>query len=426
MKKILDKFKSSEHLLGAFWTLFGSAMIRGGSLILTFILARFLGAEALGKFSITKATIFTVTSLLGYFVSTSGIKYISQEANNFEERSNWSNFLISISILINSLFGIILFIISKRLSLYFFNTESYTSLFQIASVLVPFVGISNISQGIIIGAKKFKKLGIYNALIAIITIPTTIVFSLLWGVKGALVGLVVSYGIEGFIKLVVVKNEIGQLVLFKKHSFNKITELIKFSSALFLIAIITGPFTYVYKVLLLKTENGLYELGIYEALIQWNVIIMMITGAISTTSLPLLGEKFGIIDSKNFTNSMKKVIQTNALAGITLTIIFLLLKNIILSAYGPEFIRYNITFTIILMTTVFNSLTWSIDKIFYAINLQWKSTLMFGISTGVTIISFLLLRDEYGIMGLAIANLAGWVAAFISGILILRQWTIQS
>ncbi|MFV0484320.1 MAG: oligosaccharide flippase family protein [Bacteroidales bacterium] len=416
------KVVSSEHLRGASWVLIGNAMIRSGSLLLTFILARFIGVEALGRFSITKSTVFTVTMVLGYIVSTSGAKFISQETDNKEVCLEWSNFLISLSLLVHLVLGVLFFVLSERLSLYFFGNNSSVRMFRLASMLFPFVGLSTVSQGIIMGAKEFRVLGICNSLISLISVPLAVVFCLKGGGDGAMLGLVIAYIIEASVKLGVVSRVVGGISIRWRGMLSNTRELLNFSTPLFLIAMITGPFSYLYKVLLLKTANGVYELGIYEAIVQWNVVIMMITGAISTTSLPILNREYQNSSKRIFRQSVKEAMFVNIASGGGLMLVFLLFSKIILGLYGEEFLSYHSTFIIVILSTVFNSLTWSIDKIFYSINLQWKSLIMFGVSTGVTVVLFLLLKDVYGIFGLALAQLLGWVSASLTGVIILRRW----
>lgn len=411
--KINSKLSNNPISIATLWVLSGAILLRGSSLVITFIIAYNFGANDLGEYAIIRGSALVLSSLVAYPFITSSIKYVAESGNKIE-RNNWIVTLLILSFFALFVTSLVYFLSSRWISNYLFLNDEAQYLFEISSLLILLTGFSSVSQAILIGYKKFDFVGKSNACLALVMIPVIVMLSIYYGVKGAIIGSCISYLLESLIKvLFIIKKANVEITINKFDFYCKMRKLFSFSIPMLLIALITGPVFYFYKLLLLENDNGLLENGVHEAFYQWLTIIMMVTGALSNVSLSFL--------SSDKNESPWGIVKVNLLTSLSLSLLFIMTSGVIINSYGDDFLNYRSVFVVMMINAVLNSVIWANEKVLISKSLPWVSFCMFFISVSISLILFINYGLNYGLLGMVICQGVGWIVGLIYGFSCLKK-----
>ena len=202
------------------------------------------------------------------------------------------------------------------------------------------------------------------------------------------------------------KFDINKADLTKEFISFSIPSLI--SSMMFTPILLLGKFV-------IEAHHGLETVGIFELSFQWATVVLMVTGVISTISLPDLANN---IDSKfDFNRIYKKYIlvslSASAFLSISLIIAFLINEHTTFN-YIPS--NYEIELPILLMALASSVLisVWSIQvKVPAAYNMQLTATKINSIWVFFTLIGIYAFVPLYGALGFMISITLSWAILVI-------------
>ena len=97
------------------------------------------------------------------------------------------------------------------------------------------------------------------------------------------------------------------------------------------------PVIWAANAILVRSPNGLAEMGMFNAAAQWRNLIIWIPGALGQVALPILTSLVSEGDRARFGKALKLNILANLLLGLAAAVPVAICSYWILSLYGPEF-----------------------------------------------------------------------------------------
>lgn len=393
------------------WTIFGSVFTQILTLVTFYFIAKILDVKEYGEFAIVRSTIFMFTIFVGYSLGITATKCIAEFLLIDNEKiGKIIGITLQVSFIAGLTIGLIVFIFAPFISFYSFNSNYLTEELRISSVVLFFSSLNGSLNGILAGFKSFKLIAKINFCTSVLTIFTLPIFSIYFGLYGAMFGLCLNSFIlcllNYYFVRITLKNNFVKIQFKGTSSLMGI--LYKFTLPAMLSGILGGPVTWICNSMLVRQPNGLEKMAVFDVAYQWRNAVLFVPVLLGQVILPYFSSSSN--DPETFKKMFKANILINFAFSILVAIFISLFAKIIMGKYGVKYGEGYILLIILVFTTVLNSVNSVVGQAIagkgkmwagFYLNLFWGTTLI--IST------YVLLGMGYSSLGLAVSYLISYI-----------------
>jgi len=314
------------------------------SLIVQNLLAQYTGQSGIAKVGQIRNLSNILTSLSSFGVFNGIVKYVSEYKNNEKGLIKLFSTVFVISSIATISISVIIFIYSKELSSWLFLTEDYYLVFYILSVIVPFIAMNRIFNGIISGLSAYKvhaKIEVIWYLIASIFLLISLYY---YNIEGVLIAIAVTPLVQFLVLTLIFGKTINDYVKFKKLSLQTplVRVLLGFSLISF-VATVCLNFVEINFRTLISEKISENEAGIWTAMSSISKIYMQFL--ITVFSIYILPKYTSLNFSHEFKNEVKAIYKTLLpIVVLGMLLVFFSKKYLILSIYNESFLSMTILF----------------------------------------------------------------------------------
>ena len=189
------------------------------SLIVQNLLAQYTGQSGIAKVGQIRnfTNILTSVSSLGVFNGV--VKYVSEYKDNEKGLIKLFSTVYVISTITTIILSVVIFTYAKNLSSWLFLSEDYYLVFHILSMIVPFIAMNRIFNGIISGLSAYK----VHAKIEVVWYSMAsflLIFSLYnYNIEGVLIAIAITPIIQFFVLVFIFGKTLNEYMKFSKLSF---------------------------------------------------------------------------------------------------------------------------------------------------------------------------------------------------------------
>jgi O-antigen/teichoic acid export membrane protein len=343
LRKWRNKFASSPlaHRLthGAFWTLSGNTMARALAVLTTMMVTRILGKESYGKVSIIQNTVdvFVTAGSLG--LSFTATKHIAEFRKVDPSKTGRIIAMTSVvSWLSGGLFSLILLLSAPWLARDTLHAPDMTMMLRTAACLLFFATVNGAQIGSLSGFEAFRRRAKINVIASLVALPFTVAGTYFFGPQGTIDGFIVAAAVLCSMNAVAVRQEARQAgVLISRRGWSQEASLVlKFGIPVMASSLIASPANWLCNTLLVRTNGGFKELGLYNAANQWFNALMFLPSALSVVSIPILSELIRENRWQKVSRLTWKSVSLHALIIIP-AIVLAAISPWIMRAYGRDF-----------------------------------------------------------------------------------------
>ncbi|MGB2483158.1 MAG: O-antigen translocase [Flavobacteriaceae bacterium] len=314
------------------------------SLIVQNLLAQYTGQSGIAKVGQIRNLSNILTSLSSFGVFNGIVKYVSEYKNNEKGLIKLFSTVFVISSIATISISVIIFIYSIELSSWLFLTEDYYLVFHILSVIVPFIAMNRIFNGIISGLSAYKvhaKIEVIWYLIASIFLLISLYY---YNIEGVLIAIAVTPLVQFLVLTLIFGKTINDYVKFKKLSLRTplVKVLLGFSLISF-VATVCLNFVEINFRTLISEKISENEAGIWTAMSSISKIYMQFL--ITVFSIYILPKYTSLNFSHEFKNEVKAIYKTLLpIVTLGMLLVFFSKKYLILSIYNESFLSMTILF----------------------------------------------------------------------------------
>ena len=314
------------------------------SLIVQNLLAQYTGQSGIAKVGQIRNLSNILTSLSSFGVFNGIVKYVSEYKNNEKGLIKLFSTVFVISSIATISISVIIFIYSKELSSWLFLTKDYYLVFHILSVIVPFIAMNRIFNGIISGLSAYKvhaKIEVIWYLIASIFLLISLYY---YNIEGVLIAIAVTPLAQFLVLTLIFGKTINDYVKFKKLSLQTplVKVLLGFSLISF-VATVCLNFVEINFRTLISEKISENEAGIWTAMSSISKIYMQFL--ITVFSIYILPKYTSLNFSHEFKNEVKAIYKTLLpIVVLGMLLVFFSKKYLILSIYNESFLSMTILF----------------------------------------------------------------------------------
>jgi len=394
---MLSKIKS-KTLQDLLKVLSGNIVSQGIGFLSIVIISRDLGPEQYGVFSLFIA-IFTISIQIADFgVSTSYIKYVSenlQKAKEIFQTVVLSKLVLSLAIIF------ILFFLSSLISLYFFGTSEYAHVIEFISLSVFFHVFFGVVVSHFQAIQKIKVFTLLNISHQFLKFISILFIAVMFNHQNHLEGFVLSYAyMVVFILFAILVGNVKKLNQIKAFHFYHFAAIYKLGFWIFLSSLATVVMMRLDMMMLQKMSNA-NEVGFYSVAMNLALIFPLITTSLVTTLLPKLDL---FLKEKSIKEYIFKILSNiKYIIGILL-FLEIISPLLIRLLFGNDYIESVLVFQILIVAFAFGILINPISLVMYSIDKAYLLTLLNWIQLPLNYVGNLLLIPLMQAEGAAIST----------------------
>ena len=390
------------------------------SLIVQNLLAQYTGQSGIAKVGQIRnfTNILTSVSSLGVFNGV--VKYVSEYKDNEKGLIKLFSTVYVISTITTIILSVVIFTYAKNLSSWLFLSEDYYLVFHILSMIVPFIAMNRIFNGIISGLSAYK----VHAKIEVVWYSMAsflLIFSLYnYNIEGVLIAIAITPIIQFFVLVFIFGKTLNEYIKFSKLSFRfpMLKVLLGFTLISFT-ATVCSNFVEINFRNLISDKISENEAGIWTAMSSISKIYMQFL--ITIFSIYILPKYAKIHFSYAFKKEIKNIYKTLLpLVIIGMLIVYFFREILILLIYNDDFLGMKVLFKWQLLADLVRFIANILSFKFLA-----KNQVKYFVTTQLTgLVTYCicghLLINHFFVEGLVIALLISNIIYFILVLYIMR------
>lgn len=339
---------------GGFWSLVGDAGVRMLSFASAIVVARWLGAGEFGAFALIQSTLamLAVFALFGMGSTTS--RFIAALRDKEPERiEGITGLTLRFSALTGSIVAVAIFVAAPVVANSYLKMPQLETQLRMVAPILFFYAISSAMTGTILGFEAFRRMARISWASGIFNFIAVVTGVVLWGLQGAVLGLVVSELIRSLMILFVSHNvmRVKGFSLFARADLSEAKILWQFSLPLLLGSILYTPITWVCYGIITREPGGIIQIGFYGAALKAMTLVTLMPMAVSAAFGPILANLYGGGDKNS--GDFKRVTGKLAITQFGLTAIPALLCAMmapwVMSLFGEEFVSASLVLVILMV-----------------------------------------------------------------------------
>jgi O-antigen/teichoic acid export membrane protein len=325
---------------GTFWSLVGTVLGRGLSVIASIFVARYLGKQDFGALGIIQSTMLNFSVFVGCGLGITATKYLPELRTRNPERAGR---IISLS-------GLAALFVGGAISLIFVAAAPWiaekvlaapwlTELVRVGALLLFLNTLNGAQTGALSGFEAFKSIAKVNLWTGLLTFPIMVGAVLFGGLPGGVWGLAVAAAVNWLLSHLALRREckkFGVPLGFKGLS-QEWRVLTGFSSIAILGNTLLGPVNWLCSTILVNQPDGYAEMGIFNATSQWFALVLFLPGLLSQVLLPVLSGTLSVGETGSARGLLKLALWANAIAALPCILVLSVASPWLMSLYGKGF-----------------------------------------------------------------------------------------
>lgn len=409
-RKLEDSSVASRLMHGTFWSLIGTVLGRGLSVIASIFVARHLGKLDFGALGIIQSTMLNFSVFVGCGLGITATKYLPELRTSNPERAGR---IITLS-------GVAAMFVGGAISLAFVVAAPWiaekvlaapwlTELVRVGALLLFLNTLNGAQTGALSGFEAFKSIAQVNLWTGLITFPIMVGAVLVGGLPGCVWGLAVAAAVNWLLSHLALRRECKKFGI--SLGFKGLTQewrvLTGFSAIAILANTLLGPINWLCSTILVNQPDGYAEMGIFNATSQWFALVLFLPGLLSQVLLPVLSETLSVGETGNVRGLLKLALWANAIAAVPIVLVLSVASPWLMSLYGEGFEMAWPVLVISLVTGAIFALQSPLNQL---LNAKGKVLIVLysNFLWGILFVGLTLVFIDTGVMGLVSSRLIAY------------------
>jgi O-antigen/teichoic acid export membrane protein len=388
---------------GAFWCVFGTGISQALGMFGAVVCARLLGSAKYGQLGIVLTTVNLFATLatigLGVTATKHVAEYREQDVKHAGRIIGMSSMVSAVS---GSMLAILLILLAPWLSRSTLKAPLATEL-ELGALMMLFAAVNGYQTGTLAGFEAFKDQAVLNMIRGLFAFPAIVTGVVLGGLRGAMIAYTVTSAVNFLIYEIAIRRQCRRHSVPISYHVEKADLRLLWS---FSIPVLIASFSFTPAVwwssAKLGTTAGYTQLGIFNAALQWQNLVMFFSNAVAILGLPMLSSALPERSIERYTQLLKvNFIMTTTLAA-AIAVPVGLAAPWIMWFYGHGFASGVSTLRLICIATVLTAANLSVGDAIWSLGAALPGMLL-ALLRGATLVVAASLLTTHGAVGLASA-----------------------
>ncbi len=368
-----------RFLGGAVWSVLGSVVSSGATLLMLMLLARLLGKETYGQFVVVQSTLGMVGVFAGVGVGAAATRYAAELKHRDPVRLGHILTLSERTVLG---FGLLasagLALAADWMAARILNAPSLNLPLALSAPAILFTALDNYQKSVLIGFESMRAFAVGTAGGVVAGFPIMLLAADRYGLQGAAAALVVNAFLQAGISRYQMARELKCFGVRRKAKgcMGECSILWHFAFPALLAGGMVGPAHWAAQALLANTSTGYAEVAVLGIAMQWFNVVMFVPGTASRVVMPMLTDHVTQNDHGNSRKILLYAMGANALVAAPLAVSACALSPYIMKLYGKSFEHDNITLMVAVITAALVAIQTPVGNLLAASSRMWLGALM--------------------------------------------------
>jgi O-antigen/teichoic acid export membrane protein len=407
----------SRFRRGVAWNVVATAFSQGSVFLANVIIARILGREVFGEFSMVQSTLLALTAIAQLATGITATKYVAEFRSTNKERASRVLGLCSVVTAITGIAATVLLLVGKGwLSTEVLKAPQIEPVFAIAAGAVLLSVMSGYQSGALAGFEGFRALAWASAAQGIFHLMLSSVLAWFWGIEGAFTGIVATAAIRWLIfnlALRAVSRAHGIRIEFA-NIWSERQILLYFALPSAIAGLTTLPSLWLGNAFLARRVDGFSQLAIYGAATSLKTLILILPQLLNTVGTSLLNNQRGLGNADQYRKVFWMNLAATTLSALAGAAVLVVLGKWLLSFFGAKFVEGYDVLLVLILSLLPEAMAVGCYQIIQSQARMWLS--FFAVSLprdSIMVVTAYLLVPSHGAIGLAWAYTISWVIALI-------------
>ncbi|MCK5173874.1 MAG: oligosaccharide flippase family protein [Planctomycetes bacterium] len=385
---------------GAFWSIAATVLAQGLTFVASVVVARLLDPTGFGELEMIRSTVGMFGVFAGLGIGLTATKYIAQFRRSDPVRTGRIiGLLYAIMLISSSVISVAIFAIAPYLAAGPIKAAHLTTELRIGCGLLFFNTLIGAQIGALAGFESFRMVALISLVRGVLTLPLMVIGVLLFGLSGAVSGLVCAVGVSCILAWFILRKETDNagVRITYRHIGSEFGVLWGFSLPAFFSSAMVGPVRWSANALLVH-QASYAELGIFMAATQFQRILEMAGIKIGAALVPILASG----DAKKSERFNRGNILISWMIGVGAALPLICFPEMIGLLFGQKYADINAqrTLVMVMCCTCIIMYKQGLSRVLVANGLMWWAVLSNMMWAAVLLTSFWFLR-RFGAIGLA-------------------------
>jgi len=389
-------------LSGASWSVAGSIVLRGLSLLASIVVARLLGKHVYGQWGVILGVASMFGSLGGLGMATAAAKYIAElKKSDFVRAGRVLSLILLISMVGVSVTSMACLGLAKLMADRLYNVPELFVPLMVTSIMLFCIMGTLILQGVMAGFGDFRGIARISIIQGVVLFAALVLLTYCLGLVGAVIGMTISQGVAMCLYLVTIFKRCREYgIRISSTGMRKELRIIwHYAAPGFLTSSVLHPANMLSQAMVANTQGGFGGLGGYSAAVRWRELVLFIPRAAKRITLPMLSKLQGDKDYKRFMKALWANVTLNGGMALAVALPLIVGSPWILRLYGPDF-RCDWDIMVILLSMgIFQAVADVLSQVMACMEKMWWN-FGFHVAYGIIILggSYLLV-PHHGVRG---------------------------
>jgi O-antigen/teichoic acid export membrane protein len=365
--------------------------------------ARFLGASHFGELAIVLATTNLLTTLFAAGLGMTASRYVAEHRNTDPKRAgtiiglSWST-----SIVIGAVTALFVLLLAPWLSQSILHDPGLSRAVSLAGIIMFFAALNGSQIGTLSGLEAFKRVALGNLVRGTGLILFVILGAALGGVVGALLGHIAAGAMTALFYQIAVRRESATRGIEISYRFSQedLRILWRFTFPVLVTNLCFAPATW-WSNVLLANKKGYSEVGVFNATLHWQLLILFFSNAISNIGLPMLSNVRAERDPAKYKKCLALNLLLISVPAIAIAIPVAIGAPFILRLYGVAFENGATALVLMSLAAVLSAINLPVGHVIWSLDATISAVLLALLRSGALVIASYALveRGATGVAG---------------------------
>jgi len=402
----------SRFKLGVAWNIVGALSMQSSTFLANIIIANLLGRSVFGEFSMTYSTLIALAGIAQMYTGLAATKYVAEFRSTDKERTGRILGLCNaVTFTGGVVAGAILALIAPWLATNVLNAPNLGQPLALGSVFVVFSAVNGYQLGALAGMERYRAIASIGALHGIVHVAATAVMAWMWGLDGAITGLVASNVLRWSLFDRAVRREARAqgIVVHVRGAWKERRVLEQFIVPAALTGLWGLPALWIANAILARQPDGYAQMGLYAAANNLRALILFLPALLNNVGTSLFNNQLGIGDERRYRRVFwaSTGVTVGALAAGAVAVA--VMGKWLLGLYGSGFADAHPALLLLVASAVFEGVALTGYQVLNSKEKIWLTLLIALPRDGLLVVGAFLLAAPYGATGLAAAYLIAWI-----------------
>lgn len=375
---------------GAFWSLTGTAIAQGLTLLASMLVARILGKEDYGQLGIIRSTVGMFGGFAGLGLGLTATKHVAEFRQRDPQRAGRIMALAAVVAAGTGLVATIaLALLAPWLAEHTLAAPSLAGPLCVGSLMLLLGAMNGAQTGALAGFEAFKTVAQVNLAVGLVSFPMLLVGASCGGLRGTVWALVLNLSLAWTLNHLALRREAAwsQVPFRLAGCMQEWGVLWSYSLPAALSGLLVPPTIWICGAMLVRQPGGYGEMGGFSAADQWRMAILFLPGVLGQITLPVLSD----LHAKKAGGSYLTALRYNTVLGgalsLAVAVPLAVASPFVMASYGPEFRECSWTLVWLALSAVFAASTIAPAQAIasqgrmwwgFLLNLVWALSLLTG------------------------------------------------